>query len=195
MRSSQIERNTKETQINLTLNLDGAGKFSGSSGVGFFDHMLDLFSKHSGFDLDIKAKGDTWVDDHHTVEDIGICLGKAFRQACGDMAGIERYGNIILPMDEALIMCALDVGGRSLMIFDCDIPGDKVGNFDTELVEEFMAAFVRNADINLHIKRLEGRNSHHIIEGIFKAFARSLKSAVTINEKNNGEIPSTKGVI
>ncbi|MBQ3038220.1 MAG: imidazoleglycerol-phosphate dehydratase HisB [Clostridia bacterium] len=195
MRSSQIERNTKETQINLTLNLDGAGKFSGSSGVGFFDHMLDLFSKHSGFDLDIKAKGDTWVDDHHTVEDIGICLGKAFRQACGDMAGIERYGNIILPMDEALIMCALDVGGRSLMIFDCDIPGDKVGSFDTELVEEFMAAFVRNADINLHIKRLEGRNSHHIIEGIFKAFARSLKSAVTINEKNNGEIPSTKGVI
>lgn len=195
MRTSEIKRVTGETDIELSLNLDGIGTAKIATGCGFLDHMLMLFAKHGRFDLTVSCKGDTWVDDHHSVEDIGICLGQALREALGDCAGIARYGSMMLPMDEALVLCAVDVSGRSYLVYDLEIPMQKVGTFDTELVEEFLTAFVRSAGITLHVKKLDGRNSHHIIEGAFKALARALSQAVSIDEKRAGEIPSTKGVL
>jgi len=195
MRTAEIIRNTNETQINLSLNLDGAGEYTVDTGCGFLNHMLDLFSKHSRIDLKVTCNGDTEVDFHHTTEDIGIALGEAIKEAAGNKAGIKRYGHIILPMDESLILAAVDFGGRAYLGFDADIPSPKVGEFDTELVEEFFAAFTRSAELNLHIKKLDGRNSHHIIEGIFKAVARALAIAIEIDPKLDGAIPSTKGVI
>ena len=195
MRTAQINRKTQETDIQLSLNLDGNGNADITSGCGFLDHMLNLFAKHGRFDLSLSCKGDTLVDDHHSVEDIGICLGKAFREAVGDCAGIARYGSMMLPMDEALILCALDISGRDCLVCNLQIPAQKVGTFDCELVEEFLTAFVRNAGITLHVKQLDGKNSHHIIEGVFKALARALAIAVSIDASKNGEIPSTKGVL
>ena len=195
MRTAEIRRKTAETDIQLDLNIDGSGKSEISTGVGFLDHMLTLFSRHGRFDLNLVCKGDVDVDDHHSVEDIGICLGKAFAEAAGDMRGIKRYGNMILPMDETLILCAVDISGRSYLNFSLDIPTEKVGTFDTELAEEFFQAFVRNFPITLHIKQLEGKNSHHIIEGTFKAFGRAMKNAIEKDIKYADEIPSTKGVL
>ncbi len=195
MRTAQITRTTKETDIRLTLNLDGTGKSAIHSGVGFLDHMLTLFAKHGRFDLDLTCNGDTEVDDHHSVEDIGIALGQAFEQALGDKRGIVRYGSFILPMDETLILSAVDISGRSYLNFDLHIPTQKVGTFDTELTEEFFLGFVRNANLTLHLKQLEGKNSHHIIEGTFKSFGRTMKQAVAIDENFRDEIPSTKGVL
>ena len=195
MRTSEIKRVTGETDIELSLNLDGSGTAKIATGCGFLDHMLTLFAKHGRFDLTVSCKGDTQVDDHHSVEDIGICLGQALHKALGDCAGIARYGSMMLPMDEALVLCAVDVSGRSYLVYDLEIPMQKVGTFDTELVEEFLTAFVRSAGITLHVKKLDGRNSHHIIEGAFKALARALSQAVSIDEKRAGEIPSTKGVL
>lgn len=194
-RTAEIKRKTAETDIKLYLNIDGTGEGSIDTGCGFLNHMLTLFKKHARFDLTVKCTGDTDVDYHHTVEDIGICLGDAFKTALGDMRGIQRYGDIILPMDETLIMCALDVSGRGYTAYDVNIPTDKVGDFDTELVLEFILGFVRRADITLHIKQLAGENSHHIIEGIFKAFARAAAKAVKVNNEYKDEIPSTKGVL
>ncbi len=193
MRSYEIKRKTGETDISLTLNLDGTGKSNINTGCGFLDHMLTLFASHGCFDVDVSCVGDINVDYHHSVEDIGICLGKAFLSAIGDCRGINRYGNMILPMDEALVLCAIDVSGRDCLCYDLKIPSQRVGDFDTELVEEFMLAFVRNAGITVHLKQLAGTNSHHIIEGAFKAFARALKIAVAIDEKSCDKIPSTKG--
>lgn len=195
MRTAQITRTTKETDIRLTLNLDGTGKSAIHSGVGFLDHMLTLFAKHGRFDLELTCNGDTEVDDHHSVEDIGIALGQAFEQALGDKLGIVRYGSFILPMDETLILSAVDISGRSYLNFDLQIPTQKVGTFDTELAEEFFLGFVRNANLTLHLKQLEGKNSHHIIEGTFKSFGRTMKQAVAIDEAFRDEIPSTKGVL
>ena len=195
MRTAEIKRKTAETDIQLDLNIDGSGKSEISTGVGFLDHMLTLFSRHGRFDLNLVCKGDVDVDDHHSVEDIGICLGKAFAEAAGDMRGIKRYGSMILPMDETLILCAVDISGRSYLNFGLDIPTEKVGTFDTELAEEFFQAFVRNFPITLHIKQLEGKNSHHIIEGTFKAFGRAMKNAIEKDIKYADEIPSTKGVL
>ena len=195
MRTAVIERKTAETEITLTLNLDGTGVSSVSTGCGFLDHMLILFAKHGRFDLSVACKGDTWVDDHHTVEDIGICLGDAFARALGDLRGVARYGSVTLPMDEALILTAVDLSGRGMLCCDLDIPTEKVGTFDTELVEEFLLAFVRRANLTLHVRQLAGKNSHHIIEGAFKSLARSLGQAVTIDPVWVGEIPSTKGVL
>ena len=195
MRKSEIVRKTAETDIELILVLDGKSESNIDSGCGFLDHMLTLFAKHGGFDLSLSCKGDTEVDYHHSVEDIGICLGKAFAESLGDCRGITRYGDIILPMDEALILCAVDICGRNTLVLRLDIPSQKVGDFDTELVEEFLIAFVREARISLHVRQLEGRNSHHIIEGVFKALGRTLGKAVAIDPKRAGEIPSTKGTI
>lgn len=195
MRTSQINRKTAETDISLKLNLDGKGKSLVASGCGFLDHMLILFARHAGVDLELTCKGDTFVDYHHTAEDIGICLGQAVKEALGDKRGIVRYGSMLLPMDEALILTAVDISGRGLLRFGLDIPTEKVGDFDTELVKEFFLAFVRESDITVHIRQLDGENSHHIIEGTFKSFARSLRQAVTTDEKFKDEIPSTKGVI
>ncbi|MCI8348012.1 MAG: imidazoleglycerol-phosphate dehydratase HisB [Firmicutes bacterium] len=195
MRTSQINRKTSETEIELSLNLDGSGTSNIDTGIGFLDHMLTLFARHGRFDLDIKCKGDIQVDDHHSTEDIGICLGLAFEEALGDMGGINRYANIILPMDESLILCAADISGRSYLEYDLSVPTEKVGSFDTELIEEFFLAFIRKSGITLHIKQLAGSNSHHIIEGTFKAFGRVMKTAVSIDPALNGEIPSTKGVL
>lgn len=195
MRKSEIKRTTAETDINLSLNLDGTGKSDIDSGCGFLDHMLTLFASHGRFDLTVKCKGDVGVDYHHTTEDIGIVLGEAFSKALGDRRGIKRYGDIILPMDEALILSAVDFSGRSCLVYMTEIPTEKVGNFDTELCEEFWQSFVRRAECALHIRQLAGKNSHHIIEGIFKSAARSLREAVSQDEKAKGEIPSTKGVI
>ena len=195
MRTATIIRKTAETDISLELNLDGSGACSVDSGCGFLDHMLTLFTKHGRFNITLRCKGDTYVDDHHTVEDIGIALGQAFAQALGDKRGIIRYGDCTLPMDEALILTAVDISGRSYLAYDLDIPTQKVGTFDTELVEEFYLAFVRNAGLTLHIRQLAGRNSHHIIEGAFKSVARSLKQAVAIDKTYFNEIPSTKGVL
>lgn len=193
MRTSSIERNTTETQISISLNLDGSGVSNISSGSGFFDHMLNLFACHGRFDLDVKCQGDVHVDDHHSVEDIGICLGMAFKEALADKKGINRYSSIILPMDEALVICAIDISGRSYLNFDCTFPSEKIGNFDTELISEFMYAFVRTAGVTLHIKKMYGDNSHHIAEGCFKALSRVLKEAVKIDPELNGCLPSTKG--
>ena len=195
MRTAQITRTTKETDIRLTLNLDGTGKSEIHSGVGFLDHMLTLFAKHGRFDLELSCNGDTYVDDHHSVEDIGIALGQAFDMALGDKRGIVRYGSFILPMDETLILSAVDISGRSYLNYDLHIPTEKVGTFDTELTEEFFWGFVRNANLTLHIKQLEGSNSHHIIEGAFKCVARTMKQAVAIDSRFSDEIPSTKGVL
>lgn len=195
MRTSQFTRNTAETQISIKLNLDGSGQSDISTGCGFLDHMLTLFSRHGRFDLNVRCVGDTQVDYHHTVEDIGIALGTAFSQALGDKRGICRYGDTTLPMDEALILTAVDISGRSYLGFDLPIPTQKVGEFDTELVEEFWLGFVRKAELTLHFKELAGSNSHHIIEGAFKSAARSLKKAVLIDPSYADEIPSTKGVL
>ena len=195
MRTAKIERKTLETDINLSLNLDGTGKSQIDTGCGFLNHMLTLFASHGRFDLQVTCKGDTNVDDHHSVEDIGICLGMAFAEALGDSRGIARYGDITLPMDEALILAAVDLGGRSHLEYGLEIPTEKVGTFDTELVEEFFIAFVRNAKMNLHILQMRGRNSHHIIEGTFKAVARAMAKAVAVQEAYKDEIPSTKGVL
>lgn len=195
MRTSAIERNTAETKIKLSLNLDGTGESTVNTGCGFLDHMLTLFAKHGRFDLTVKCDGDTNVDYHHTVEDIGIVLGTAFSEALGDKKGIERYGDIILPMDEALILTAVDLSGRAYLGFNLEIPTEKVGDFDTELVKEFWLGFVRTAGCTLHIKQLAGENSHHIIEGAFKSAARSFSKAVKINSDYKDEIPSTKGVL
>ena len=195
MRSVTIARKTAETDINLILNLDGEGKSTIDSGCGFLDHMLTLFAKHGGFDLTLTCVGDTYVDDHHTVEDIGIVLGQAFSEALGDKKGVYRYGSMILPMDETLILTAVDLSGRSYLRFDLSIPTQKVGNFDTELVKEFWLAFTRTSQSTVHFQQLAGENSHHIIEGAFKSVARSLRSAVAIDKQFANEIPSTKGVL
>ena len=193
MRNAEIKRTTKETDIYLSLELDGKGSSDIDTGCGFLDHMLTLFASHGSFDLTVKCVGDVNVDYHHSAEDIGMCLGKAFKQALGECRGICRYGNMILPMDEALIMSAVDVSGRDCLVYGLQIPTEKVGDFDTELVEEFMVAFTRNAGITLHVKQLSGCNSHHIIEGAFKSVARAVRAAVAIDEKRADEIPSTKG--
>ncbi len=195
MREAVIERNTKETQISLKLNLDGSGESNVNTGCGFLDHMLTLFAKHGRFDLQVTCVGDKEVDFHHSVEDVGICLGKAFTNALGDKKGINRYGSTVLPMDEALILTAVDLSGRCLLVKDMNIPSAKVGDFDTELVEEFLSAFSRNAECTLHVKQFSGSNTHHIIEGTFKSLARSLKTAVAIDPDFKDEIPSTKGVL
>ncbi len=195
MRISEISRKTNETDISLSLCLDGTGKTEIDTGIGFLDHMLDLFAKHGRMDLKIKCTGDTYVDFHHSAEDIGIVLGQAFKEAVGDKKGIKRYGNMILPMDETLILASLDISGRAYLKYGLEIPTEKVGEMDTELIEEFFISFVRNADITLHIKQLDGTNSHHIIEGAFKAVARAIKEAVSIDEKAKDEIPSSKGLL
>lgn len=195
MRISTVKRQTAETNIALTLNLDGSGVSAIDTGCGFFDHMLTLFARHGGFDLTLTCKGDTYVDDHHTVEDVGICLGKALSEALGDKRGIKRYGDRILPMDEALILSAVDVSGRGGCFMDMNIPTEKVGTFDTQLCEEFFIALAQNGGLTLHIRQLAGRNSHHIIEGAFKSVARSLSEAVSIDETNANAIPSTKGLL
>ncbi len=195
MRTAEIKRTTAETDISLKINLDGKGESKIDTGVGFLDHMLTLFARHGRFDLKLSCKGDLDVDAHHTTEDIGIALGKAFSDALSDKRGIKRYGSTILPMDETLILTAADISGRSYLNYDLHIPTEKVGDFDTELIEEFWLGFVKNADITLHIKQLEGKNSHHIIEGTFKSVARTFKEAVRIDEEFKDEIPSTKGVL
>ena len=195
MRTAEIYRKTAETEIALKLDLDGTGVSEIDSGVGFLDHMLTLFARHGRFDLTLKCKGDTQVDDHHSVEDIGIALGQAFAKALGDKRGIVRYGSCILPMDEALILTAVDLSGRAYLGYDLRIPTQRVGTFDTELTEEFFFAFVRNNPCALHLKKMAGKNSHHIIEGAFKSAARSLRAAVAIDPQFKDEIPSTKGVL
>ena len=193
MRTYEITRKTAETDIQLSLNLDGTGKSSIDTGCGFLNHMLTLFAAHGKFDLTVKCVGDTDVDDHHSVEDIGICLGSAFQNALGDKRGITRYGSFLLPMDEALILSAVDISGRSCLCYELEIPTEKIGTFDTELVEEFFLAFTRCCPMSLHLRQLAGKNSHHIVEGTFKSVARSLKAAVALDGSN--DIPSTKGVL
>ena len=195
MRHAEIIRTTGETDIRIRLELDGTGKNEISTGVGFLDHMLTLFSRHGRFDLEVTCKGDTRVDDHHSVEDIGIALGKAFDQALGEKRGIRRYGQQLLPMDESLILAAVDLSGRDYLGYGLEIPTQKVGTFDTELVEEFFLGFVRNAKCALHLQQLAGRNSHHVIEGAFKSAARALREAAEIDPALAGEIPSTKGIL
>lgn len=195
MRQTEIARKTNETDIKLTLNLDGTGVSNINTGCGFLDHMLTLFARHARFDLDVTCKGDTYVDYHHTVEDIAIVLGKAFSEALGDKKGIKRYGDITLPMDEALILCAVDISGRGESYYSLQIPAFKVGDFDTELTEEFLRGFARDAGVTLHTRQLAGVNSHHIIEGAFKALGRVLYQAVAIDERFKNEVPSTKGVL
>ena len=194
-RTASVTRKTAETDINLTLCLDGTGKADVDSGVPFLDHMLTLFCSHGRFDLTLRCKGDTAVDDHHSVEDIGIALGDAIRQALGDKRGVLRYGSVILPMDESLILCSLDLSGRAHLTYKLEIPAEKVGTFDTELGKEFFIALSRNAGITLHLHQLDGENSHHILEGAFKAFARALRAAVKIDPDTADEIPSSKGVL
>ena len=195
MRSAQIQRKTAETDISLSLTIEGSGISTIQTGCGFLDHMLTLFAKHGRFDLQLTCVGDTYVDDHHTVEDVGIALGQAVAQALGDKKGITRYGTVTLPMDEALVTCALDISGRCGLYGELQIPSRKVGSFDTELVEEFFLAFVRNAAVTLHFVQLAGHNSHHVIECAFKAFGRALRMAVKIDPDFANEVPSTKGVL
>lgn len=195
MRTAEVNRKTAETDISLALDLDGNGTADVSSGCGFLDHMLTLFAKHGGFELKLTCKGDTCVDYHHTVEDIGIALGEAFTRALGDKRGINRYGYMILPMDEALILTSVDLSGRSCLNYALELPAEKVGDFDTELTEEFWTAFTRTAQCALHIKQLDGRNTHHIIEGAFKSAARSLRQAVAVDARFADSLPSTKGVL
>lgn len=193
MRTAEITRNTVETNISLKVNLDGTGKTEVNTGVGFLNHMLTLFAAHGKFDLEVRCVGDTDVDDHHSVEDVGICLGQAFRQALGDKRGITRYGSFLLPMDEALILAAVDISGRSSLNDALEIPTEKIGSFDTELVEEFFLGFTRSCPMSLHLRKLAGTNSHHIVEGAFKAFGRAMKAAVALD--GTDKIPSTKGVL
>lgn len=193
MRAAEITRNTAETNISLKVNLDGTGKTEVNTGVGFLNHMLTLFAAHGKFDLEVRCVGDTDVDDHHSVEDVGICLGQAFRQALGDKRGITRYGSFLLPMDEALILAAVDISGRSSLNDALEIPTEKIGSFDTELVEEFFLGFTRSCPMSLHLRKLAGTNSHHIVEGAFKAFGRAMKAAVALD--GTDKIPSTKGVL
>jgi len=195
MRKSEITRTTTETDIKLALNLDGTGKCITVTGVGFLDHMLELFARHSKFDLDVQCKGDIHVDGHHSIEDIGICLGTAFSEALGDARGIYRFSDVTLPMDEALVLCAVDISGRSHLSLDITLPDRAVGAKDTELFEEFLQAFVRKAGLTLHIRMLEGKNAHHILEACFKALARALRAAVKIDSDFSDEVPSTKGVL
>ncbi len=195
MRTAKLNRRTAETEIALTLDLDGVGTSQVDTGCGFLDHMLTLFARHGRFDLQVSCKGDTYVDDHHTVEDIGICLGDAFARTLGEKRGIRRYGSTILPMDEALILTAVDISGRGMLCYEMNIPTEKVGTFDTELTEEFLLAFTRRSDMTLHVRQLAGTNSHHIIEGMFKSLARTLREAVSIDPDFADEIPSTKGVL
>ena len=195
MRTAEIARKTAETDITLSLNLDGSGRSQIATGCGFLDHMLTLFARHGRFDLTVHCQGDTFVDDHHTVEDVGICLGDAFAKALGNLGGVNRYGSTILPMDEALILTAVDLSGRGMLCCELDLPTEKVGTFDTQLAEEFFLAFTRRCQCTLHIRQLAGKNSHHIIEGAFKSLGRSLRQAVAIDPALNGEIPSTKGVL
>ena len=195
MRQAAIERNTKETRVSLTLCLDGQGRAEVDTGVGFLNHMLELLAFHSGFDLTVRCQGDTWVDDHHTVEDIGIALGQALSDALGDKKGITRYGNFLLPMDEALVLVAIDLSGRDTLGYQVNLPTEKVGTFDTELVKEFMLGFTRNAKACLHFHQLAGDNTHHIIEAMFKGLGRALRQAVSIDPKRAGETPSSKGVL
>ena len=195
MRKCNIERNTNETKIKVELNIDGTGQYENNTGVGFLDHMLDLFARHGRFDLNVFCDGDTHIDYHHSVEDIGIAIGKCFSDALDDMRGINRYGNCYMPMDEALTFVAIDISGRPLLNFDVIMPTEKVGNFDTELVQEFFLGLTRNMKATIHIKNIYGENTHHIIESIFKGFARALKEAVSINNDYINEIPSTKGVL
>lgn len=195
MRTAQINRKTNETEISIKINLDGKGQSNIQTGCGFLDHMLTLFAKHGAFDLDVKCVGDKEVDFHHTTEDIAICLGQVFNIALGDKKGITRYANVILPMDEALILCAVDISGRSFLVKELDIKASKVGDFDTELIDEFLVAFASNANVTLHVRQLSGSNAHHILEGVFKALARTLRSAVAIDKTAKDQIPSTKGVL
>ena len=195
MRTAEIARKTAETDITLSLNLDGTGRGEIATGCGFLDHMLTLFARHGRFDLTVHCQGDTFVDDHHTVEDVGICLGDAFAKALGNLGGVNRYGSTILPMDEALILTAVDLSGRGMLCCELDLPTEKVGTFDTQLAEEFFLAFTRRCQCTLHIRQLAGKNSHHIIEGAFKSFGRALRQAAAIDPALNGEIPSTKGVL
>ena len=195
MRNAQINRKTAETDIALFLELDGGGAADCRTGCGFLDHMLTLFARHGRFDLTLSCQGDTKVDDHHTVEDVGICLGRAFAQAMGDKKGILRYGDTALPMDEALILTAVDISGRGACYYALEIPTEKVGTFDTQLCEEFWQAFAREAGVTLHLRQLAGKNSHHIIEGAFKSAARSLRKALSPEEGFGDEIPSTKGIL
>ncbi len=193
MRETTVKRQTLETDISLYLCLDGSGESEIRTGVGFLDHMLTLFARHSGFDLKVSCRGDTEVDDHHSVEDIGIALGQAFCEALGDKRGITRYGATLVPMDEALIECAVDISGRSFIAYGLDIPSQKIGTFDSELVEEFFSAFAKNAGVTLHLIQRAGKNSHHIAEGAFKAAARALRQAVSPDGRFSDRIPSTKG--
>ena len=195
MRTSGIIRKTAETDIAMKLDLDGSGVNKIDTGIGFLDHMLELFSRHGRFDLEVKCVGDTRVDSHHSVEDIGICLGSAFAEALGDARGITRYSDVTLPMDEALVLCAVDVSGRSHLSFDVALPDRAIGVMDTELLEEFLQAFVRKAGITLHLRLLAGKNAHHIIEACFKALARALRIAVKTDREFADEIPSTKGIL
>jgi len=195
MRVSKIKRKTNETDIELEIDLDGCGSSVIDSGCGFLDHMLTLFAKHARFDLKVKCIGDTQVDYHHTVEDIGICLGQAIEKALGDKKGITRYGNMLLPMDEALILSAVDISGRSYLVYNVNLTSNRVGDFDAELAEEFWQAFARSANLTLHIRQMHGKNTHHIIEGQFKSVARSMRAAVALDAAAAGEIPSTKGVL
>lgn len=195
MRQSVVIRNTAETQIKVTLDVLGRGKYDIQTECGFMKHMLELFTRHGRFDLQVLCEGDSYVDYHHTVEDIGIALGEAFLQALGDKKGITRYGNMILPMDEALVLVSLDISGRSCVVFDVDLPAERVGDFDTELVKEFFIGFSRALGLTVHIRKLAGENTHHIIEAIFKAFARALSKACAIDEDYADEIPSTKGLL
>jgi len=192
MRTAKIERTTKETEISLRLKLDGSGKHRIDTGVAFLDHMLSLFAQHGVFDLNLRAKGDLKVDNHHLVEDVGICLGQAIKQAVGDKRGLVRYGSACLPMDEALVLAAVDLSGRSYLTFDLQLRRKKVGTFDTELVEEFFRAVTNSGGLTLHLRQLSGRNTHHLIEAAFKAFARALDQATTVDKRISG-IPSTKG--
>ena len=195
MRQAEIIRKTGETDILVRLELDGTGKHQIDTGVGFLNHMLELFARHGRFDLEVRCKGDTWVDDHHSTEDIGIALGQAFDAALGDKKGIRRYGQRLLPMDESLILTAVDLSGRSYLGYGLEIPTEKVGTFDTELAEEFFLGFVRNARCTLHIRQMSGSNSHHILEGTFKSVARALREAVALDPEAADEIPSTKGML
>lgn len=195
MRTASIRRDTRETQIQLELNLDGTGKASVDTGVGFLNHMLELFARHGDFDLSVTCHGDTEVDGHHSVEDVGICLGTAFSQALGDKRGITRYGQFLLPMDETLVLCAVDLSGRDFLGWTVDLPAARVGDFDTELGREFWLAFVRCCPGSVHIRELAGENTHHILEAVFKGMGRALKMAAAFDEKHRDEIPSTKGVL
>lgn len=195
MRTASIKRDTKETRIELALDLDGTGKSEITTGCGFLDHMLTLFARHGDFDLTVTCHGDTHVDYHHTVEDIGICLGQAFTRALGDKRGITRYGQFLLPMDETLVLCAVDLSGRDYLGWAVDLPAAKVGTFDTELAKEFWLGFVRNCPGSIHIRKLAGENTHHILEAVFKGMGRALKEAVAPDAKHLEEIPSTKGLL